>query len=99
MNGEVWDSPTDLIDGERIELSDSYGTIEGTVVDVIDGIVSVSIDAFKTTVFSVDPEFTRWRRATPKVMYCVYCSEKYCREWFPHAEYSPTFKCRNCRNR
>ncbi len=94
----MWDCPFPLSDGEEIEIEDSFGTISARVVDTINGVISVSFDGMGV-VCTVDPRYTKWRRKGPQVKYGVRCTDKYCNEYFEHAEYVPNFKCYSCRKR
>lgn len=95
-----WSCPTDLEDGERIEIYDStVGLYTASVVDTINGIVSASIDAFMNTVVTIDPRHTKWRRVKPKVAYGVRCSDRFCNEYYPDQVYSENFICYRCRHR
>ncbi len=97
-----WPCPTDLADGEKIELENPIGggTIEARVVDTINGVISVSIDAYMNTVCSIDPRHTNWRRLKPKVTYGAQCADRLCPiGYFEHAEVVPGWKCRECKRR
>ncbi len=99
-----FDCPLDLQPEEEIEISDSIaGIIQAKVVDIVSGIISIKIDAFSNSVFSIDPTYTKWRRlgkqiAAPK--YGARCADKYCPiGFFEHAEIVEGWKCRQCRAR
>ncbi len=99
---DVWPCPTDLADGEKIELEDplNSGSIDAVVVDTINGVISVSIDAFMSTVCTIDPRYTKWRRITPKVTYGAKCADRLCPiGYFEHAEVKEGWKCRQCARR
>lgn len=101
MSNAAWPCPTDLADGEILEIEDPYGggSIDAEVVDTINGVTSVAIASLMDTVCSIDPRYTKWRRKAPKVVYGVRCTDRFCNEWFPHAEAVPNFKCWQCKKR
>jgi len=97
-----WPCPNDLADGEKIEIEDSLNgeNIEARVVDTINGVISVSIDAWMRNVMTIDPKYTKWRRITPKVTYGAQCADRLCPiGFFEHAEVVPGWKCRECKRR
>ncbi len=101
MPSDAWSCPLDLADNEQIEIEDQLngGIVEATVVDTINGVISVSVKAFMSSVFTIDPYYTKWRRTKPSVSYGVQCADKYCPiGWFEHAENVPGWRCRECRN-
>ena len=96
-----WPCDRDVVSDEEIEILDSYtqALYSAKVVDVIDGIISVSIDAFMNQVSSIDPAHTKWRRLGSRVKYGVTCTDKYCNEFYPDQVYSDNFVCYRCRHR
>lgn len=97
-----WPSPLDLVADEQIEIEDSLNceVVSGRVVDIINGVISVSIDAWMTNVMTMDPKHSKWRRLKSKVTYGAQCADKFCPVGFyEHAEVVPGWKCRSCKNR
>ncbi len=105
-----FDSPKDLVKGEKIEIYEKhlaphkpiFAVVEGNVYGTIwvkpDGLVGF---------FPMDPNVTQWKRViesppdtkpAPKPQ-GARCTGKHCGEYFEYANPVKNFLCYSCRNR